>query len=113
MTTDIEEIAAAQKAKETFDQKRRAERFDYSMTLFAQLLELDFSPIGTAFQVSARNLSTGGMAVLHSSAVETGSLIGLQLTRDSGQIIKIVMRVIRCTSSEQGYEIAGRFVTRL
>ena len=83
------------------------------MPLYAQLLEIDFTPVGEAFRVSARNISTGGMAILHKTAVDVGSLIGLQLTRADGAVIKIVMRVIRCMTTEGGYEIAGRFVTRL
>jgi hypothetical protein len=110
---DLEELESAQESADLFDQKRRAERFDYTMPLYAQMLELDFTPIGEAFKVSAQNNSTGGMAIAHDKAVDSGRLIGLQLSRADGKVIKIVMRVIRCITIEGGFEIAGRFVTRL
>lgn len=113
MASDLDRLVSAQEAPASFDQKRRAERFDYTMSLYGQRLNIDFSPIGQAFKVSARNISTGGIAIVHNEPVDIGSLIGLQLTRADGNVIKIVMRVIRCITSDDCYEIAGRFVTRL
>jgi hypothetical protein len=113
MSAEIEELIAAQNASSCQEQKRRSERFEYPRQLYAQLLEIDFTPIGEPFLVKARNLSTGGISLIHSAPLDSGILLGIQLSRDDSQAIKIVMRVIRSMAIDGGYEVAGRFVTRL
>ena len=94
-------------------ERRGTERFKYARDITGQLLDREYWPIGEQFKVHACNLSTAGIAVGLKQRVAAGSIIGLQMGRTGGTVIKVAVEVVRCDSREDGFEIAGRFITRL
>jgi hypothetical protein len=75
-------------------------------------IDEDYEPVGEAFMAVTRDVSSGGVSLIHTRAAET-KLIVVELPATSDETIQVAVRVLRCRPVGLFYEIAGQFVVRL
>lgn len=75
-------------------------------------LDACFFPTDRPFLGMACNISTGGIALVHTRST-TAPHLALELTIDEGREIRAVIRVVRCRAIGLFYEIAGPFLVRI
>ena len=77
-------------------ERRKAERYAYSMLLECIPLDSSFQSVGECFSVQCRNLSTTGIGISHSTNLKVGAFFAMKLlTRGEGPLI-VVGKVIWC-----------------
>jgi hypothetical protein len=90
--------------------RRRAKRALLLATVTAIPLDRDSEACGDAFKAVARDVSAGGLSLLHTRAV-TAKRLALRWQRLSSprRTITVVLRVIRCQPLGPFYLVAGQF----
>ncbi|MFW6114246.1 MAG: PilZ domain-containing protein [bacterium] len=68
--------------------------------------------MGDPVVCTSRNISTGGIALVHKRALKPKYLI-LELSPNDGVPIQMVLEVLRCRSVGRFFEIAGRFLMKI
>jgi hypothetical protein len=94
------------------EDRRQAARCWMVTHVAAVPVDKEFRPVGEPFMAVTRNISTRGLALVHTRAVES-ELVVVELTTGSGSAIQLVMRVARCRPMGRFYEVAGPFVVRI
>lgn len=64
------------------------------------------------FMAVIRNISTGGVCLLHSQSVRT-PFLGIELSAPGGDLKQVLARICRCRPRNGFYEIGTEFVTRM
>jgi predicted RNA-binding Zn-ribbon protein involved in translation (DUF1610 family) len=72
----------------------------------------DYLPVDDAFMAITRDVSSGGVSLVHSRAVDSKLLV-VELPKSGGEVIQVAVRVLRCRPLGRFYEIGGVFVVRL
>ena len=75
-------------------------------------LDAHFFPVGRPFMGRTHNLSSSGIALVHTRST-TAPHLALDLTLEQDREIRAVMRVARCRAIGLFYEIAGPFLVRI
>ena len=94
------------------DERRAVRRFPMTMPIPAVEIDADFQPVGIPFTVFTRDISTRGIALVHSHALDAKRL-AIELTGAAGEKIQVVLDVLRSTAIHGFYEIGCRYVCRL
>jgi hypothetical protein len=95
-----------------FAERRREERYPVSIAIPAIAVDEKYRPLGEAFQVLTRDVSTRGISLIHTEPVKA-QFLAIELPVPEGAKTQLVIRVLRCRPVERFYEIGGQFVARL
>lgn len=101
-----------QRRNETLTEKRQGDRHDILSNVLAVPVDDQFRPIGPAELVLSRNISTSGIALIHTKAV-TEKYLALEFDLPLEEKLQVVMEVLRCRPFGPYLEIGGRFVTKM
>jgi DNA-binding response OmpR family regulator len=94
-------------------ERRKTDRVSLLATVVAVPVNRKFEPVGEAFKAAARDVSQGGMSMLHTRAVTSEYLaLRWQSLASKNSFIKVVMKLCRCRPMGPFYEVAGEFVMR-
>jgi len=92
--------------------RRIAERRALVKTVPVVPVDADFSPIGEPFMAVSRNVSVGGIAILHVVPIAQ-ELLAVRLTKRENETMELVVKVTRTRTVGEFYEISGRFIAKL
>jgi hypothetical protein len=90
------------------DERRREKRRPVVLDVIAVPLDEEHHPCGEPFLALSRNISRGGIALLHTEKV-TAPFLLLRIETIRHQVIQTVVKVVRTRSFYQFTEISGRF----
>ena len=83
-----------------------------TLAVSAVPVDEDYRPTDASFVALTRNISQGGISLIHSSPVAT-KLLAIELPMPGSESLQVVVRLDRCRRIGEFYELAGPFVTRL
>jgi hypothetical protein len=101
-------VAAVERNEQRDDERRKEQRKPVCADVIAVPLDENRQPCGEAFLALTRNISRGGIAILHTERVTAPYLL-LRIETGRHQSIQTVVRVVRARSFYQFTEISGRF----
>ncbi len=93
-------------------ERRAHQRYVVAMPSIAQPLDDSFQPDGPPFHAATRDISVGGIALIHTRPVAVNYL-GVRLTLTADLEIQLLVEVLRCSKLECYFDIAGRFVVEM
>lgn len=96
----------------TDDEKRTQKRFELAARTLLVPVNENFEPIGPAIEALARNISAGGIAVVHTRAVGD-RFFAVQVSMPSRQELKMIAEVLRCRPNGRFYDIGMKFVAKI
>lgn len=90
--------------------ERRAQpRKAITVPVVVQRLDDEFQPVGETFSALTKDISGGGVGILHSEPVTTGYL-QIQFSTSEHEQMVLLSCIRHCTPCGQAYHIGGRFV---
>ena len=92
-------------------ERRSDERESISVPVMVQPLDDQYEPQGPPFTALTRNLSGGGIGLLHNEPV-SNSYIQVRLRNRASETLDVVANVRHCSFQDGHYLIGGRFVIR-
>jgi CheY-like chemotaxis protein len=94
-------------------ERRKSDRVSLLATVIAIPVNRQFEPAGEPFKGAARDVSQGGMSLLHTRAISSEYVaLRWQSLASKNSFIKVVMKLTRCRPMGPFYEVAGQFVMR-
>ncbi len=94
-------------------ERRKSDRVSLLATVAAVPVTRKFQTCGEPFKAAARDVSQGGMSMLHTRAVSSEFVaLRWQSLASKKSFIKVVMQLTRCHPMGPFYEVAGQFVMR-
>ncbi len=92
-------------------ERRQSDRVSLLATVTAVPVSEKFQACGEPFKAAARDVSQGGISLLHTRAVSS-EFLGLrwQSLASTKRYVKVVMQLSRCASMGPFYELGGKFV---
>ena len=92
------------------DGERRAEpRVALRIPIVMQLLDENFQPIGDTFDAVTKDISTGGIRVLHMAPLNA-RFFQVDAVSQKGEHMSLLAEVKHCTPIGDHHEIGARFV---
>jgi predicted nucleic acid-binding Zn-ribbon protein len=85
-------------------------RHPLDSTILAYRLDNNREVIGDAFLIRTQDISSTGIALKHSEELQPGSLIQVELLDANCEVLKAIVRVLRCSKMNGFHEIAGAFL---
>jgi hypothetical protein len=109
----IEFVSDLAKNQESYtgQERRQSKRVSKALAVVATLVDSHYSPIGERFLTMVSNLSTHGLALIHTREIND-SLVAFELPPGDKTKVQVVMRVVRCRAVGRYYEIGGEYVCR-
>jgi hypothetical protein len=101
-------VGAVEASREATDERRTDKRKPVVLDVIAVPLDANRQPVGDPFLALTRNISHGGIAILHTEKVTAPYLL-LRLETQKHQVIQAVIQVVRSRTFYQFTEISGRF----
>jgi hypothetical protein len=95
-----------------WEDRRRHKRYPISIPVVALPLSLDFRVDGDALPMTTRNLSLGGVALLHTRFLDAAYL-AIDFAAAGEEKLQVVLKVLRCRPLGLAYEIGGEFISRV
>jgi hypothetical protein len=89
--------------------RRKTERVTLLATVVAVPVNEADQPCGEPFKAIARNVSEGGMSLLHTRSIRSERLVVRWKPLATGGVVTAVLRVYRCNPMGPFYEVAGEF----
>jgi hypothetical protein len=108
-STINEFVRAVGRSRVSDDERRSEKRRPVVLDIIAVPLDEDRNPCGEPFLALSRNISRGGIALLHTERVKAPYLL-LRIETLRHEVIQAVVQVIRARNFYQFTEISGRFV---
>jgi hypothetical protein len=102
--------ATTLRVKDLEQELRRHPRRPLMMNVPAIQLDYDLFPVGEEFTVLTRNLSSSGIAMVHTQSL-VGKLAVLIELPEIGRV-QLLLRIVRCKKIGELYEIGGAFFDR-
>jgi DNA-binding response OmpR family regulator len=94
-------------------ERRKTDRVSLLATVVAMPVNRDFEPCGEPFKAAARDVSQGGISMLHTRAISSEYIaLRWQSLATKNSFIKVVMKLVRCRPMGPFYELGGQFVMR-
>lgn len=106
MNTYLERIAARPDEE---GNRRKDERVTLLATVVAIPINDADQPCGEPFKAVARNVSEGGMSLLHTRSIRSERLAVRWKPLGAAGLVTAVLRVYRCGPMGPFYEVAGQF----
>ena len=91
---------------------RKFRRHCLTLAVAAVPVDEAHRPTDASFIALTRNISQGGISLIHSGPV-AAKLLAIELPMPEGESLQVVMRLDRCRRIGDFYELAGPFVTKL
>jgi len=92
--------------------RRQSDRVSLLATVTAAPMSAEFQTAGEPFKATARDVSRGGMSLLHTRAVASKYLaLRWQGLSSMQSYVTVALRLTRCAPMGPFYELAGEFVT--
>ena len=92
-------------------EERQEQRYKVAIPVVVQSLDLEFRPTAESFKAMSRDISPGGIGLIHTRALKEKHLL-LRLETNSGDQMAVVMEVLRCRPIGLFYDIGGRFIAK-
>lgn len=90
-------------------ERRLHRRYVKPLPVAATPVDVNNYAIGARFDTIARDISAGGVCLLHNEPVDAKRL-AIDIGSPQGLQVRLLLEVLRCRRVEEGYyEIAGRF----
>jgi hypothetical protein len=102
-------VRAVARSRASDDERRTEKRKTVVLNIIAVPLDEDRNPCGEPFLALSRNISRGGIALLHTEMVKSPYLL-LRIETLRHETIQAVVQVIRARNFYQFTEISARFV---
>lgn len=74
-----------------------------------QPLDFDFQPAGQLFIATTKDVSTGGVALIHTDQV-TAPYLQIEFATQEAKAMSLLAKVIHCTPYGQHFHVGARFV---
>ena len=91
------------------NERRAHDRYVVAIPTFVQPLNDNCQPEGEAFVTATRDISAGGIGLIHTGPV-TAKLLGATLELLDGRSISVLIEVLRCRPLGSYFDVAGEFV---
>jgi hypothetical protein len=101
-------VDAVAKARDENDERRTEKRKPVVLDVIAVPLDAQFRQTGEPFLALTRNISQGGIAILHTEKITAPYLL-LRLETHRHEAIQAIIEVVRTRTFYQFTEISGRF----
>lgn len=105
----VEQLGGKARSFEGFERRVHG-RYVVAIPSIVQPLDDMLRPQGKPVRAVTRDISVGGVSLLHTEAVTT-SFIGANLCPVNSREICLLIHVLRCTPVGAYYDVAGEFVT--
>jgi hypothetical protein len=92
-------------------ERRTHMRYVVALQSVVQPLDDEHRPLGNSFHGVTRDISVGGMALVHTQPV-TAKFLNVTLSSPEGNHMQTILKVLRCSPLGTYYDIAGEFVIR-
>ena len=102
-------VRAVSRSRISDDERRAEKRRPVVLNIIAVPLDEDRNPCGEPFLALSRNISRGGIALLHTEMVKAPYLL-LRIETLKHEVIQAVVQVIRARNFYQFTKISARFV---
>lgn len=92
------------------ESERRAQRRD-SITIPVKIQPLDsrYQSTGISFCAVTKDISTGGIGLIHTDAVDS-TFLQIEISSDNGETMSLLAQVKNCTPFGKCYHIGAQFV---
>ena len=91
-------------------ERRAHDRFVVAIPSIVQPLDDRHIPLGKAFAAVTRDISIGGIGLLHSQPV-VASFLGVRIADPEGKQFRFLVKMLRCQPLGEYFDIGGEFVT--
>jgi c-di-GMP-binding flagellar brake protein YcgR len=98
--------------EEPTHERRESERQTAVLEVAVVPVDFELRQCGESFLALSKDISSTGMAIIHTRALASGSVVVELLNRDNSTM-QLLAYVVRCVPIRRFYEIGLRFVTRL
>ena len=95
--------------EETESERRQAARYQLPLRVDVQAVDDGFQLHGELYSVVAHDISSGGIGIRDTRAVES-KYLAMQITGPAGESMQMLLEVLRCEKQGNVYDIGGRFV---
>ena len=109
-STVDEFVTALSEKGNRHDERRAANRKPLTLDVIAVPLDDKFVPIGEPFVALTRNISPGGISLVHTEQISTPYLL-LRMETRRHQKLQVIVQVLKSRSFYQFSEISARFVS--
>jgi c-di-GMP-binding flagellar brake protein YcgR len=93
--------------------QREAKRVAITRNVPVIPVDSSVKPTGEPFVAVTRNLSTGGLAIMHTETVKDNFIV-VELSSKEGSRLQVLVEVLRCTRRGVSFhEISGRIIRKL
>lgn len=93
-------------------EERQRPRYKLTVEVWVQPVDRDFEALDRPFISVSRDISTGGIGLIHTRAVRDKHL-WLRLLTPGGGVMNVIVEVLRCRPIGAFYEIGAKFVAKL
>ncbi len=90
-------------------ERRAHERYVVAIPSLVHPLDANHQPNGRAFNAATRDISVGGIGLIHTQPVES-EYLGVKLQSPDGLELSVLVKVLRCVPLGTYFDIAGEFV---
>lgn len=97
---------------EQADERRQRDRFRMVTSVPAIAVDEECRPIGEPFMLMTRDISTTGIALVHTEPIDAKRVV-VEMTGAAGECIQIAIEILRSRRVGDFYEIGGRYVAKL
>ncbi len=95
-----------------FRDKRRSSRYPVNMVIPTQPFDAILHPVDRPCMLVTRNISVSGICLLNDRAM-CAAFLGLELFAPGGDLIQVLVRVMRSRPRGNAHEIGGEFITKM
>ncbi len=92
-------------------EQRHEPRYAVSVPVAAVPVDHELKKAGDVFIACTRDISASGIAMYHTRRVSE-KYLALEIKSDSGERLRVLAEVLRCSPVGLFYQIAGKFVSR-
>lgn len=93
-------------------EERQFPRYKLTIEVWVQPVDSNFVPLGDPFTAVSRDVSTGGIGLMHTRAIRD-QYLWLRLITHGGGVMNVVVEVLRCRPIGVFYDIGAKFVAKL
>ena len=92
------------------NERRNHVRYVVALPTVVQPLDEKLSPSGDSFHAVTRDISVGGVSLVHTYPIQS-KYISVEIKPREGAAIRLLVKVLRCKPLGSYYDVAGEFVT--
>ena len=92
-------------------ERRAHKRYVVAIRSLVQPMDDRRRPNGRAFNAATRDISVGGIGLIHTQPV-VSEYLGVRLSSPRGDELQVLVKVLRCAPLGSYYDIAGEFVLK-